>query len=79
MKEHEQRSWYEGTHYDRWRRSKGDFISVDKMAKFHLISAAKKLVRLDMTDLEVYAGICQRLRDSRKDGEIYEFELGGAL
>jgi hypothetical protein len=79
MKAHEEREWYEGTHYGLWRRSKGDFINVSDMGKFHLIKAAQKLVRIELTDLDVYDGIREKLNDQRKDGEVYDFELGGAL
>lgn len=75
----ERREFYVSTSYDQWRRSNGQYMSIEKMAKFHLIKAAQKLVRCKLTDLEVYRGICDKLKDNRKEGETFEFELGGAL
>jgi len=72
-------SFYDNTCRDLWRRSNGDYIRVSEMNKFHLINAAKKLNRLELTHLSVYDGIVERLSEMRKPEETYEFELGGAL
>jgi hypothetical protein len=70
--------WYKETSYDRWRRSSGEFIAVSNMQKFHLIKAAQKIQRLNLTHLEVYNGIKDQLRGKYKANDS-EWTLGGAL
>jgi hypothetical protein len=71
-------AWYKDTNYEKWRRSGGEFIAVSDMQKFHLIKAAQKIQRLNLTHLEVYNGIKDQLRGKYKANDS-EWTLGGAL